>query len=137
MLDNSEQFVNANICDGETYELGGQSFNSAGTYNFTVNNGLCNTIFNLTLSVTPISNTLLTQTICEGESISIGTAVYSTTGFFNNILINENGCDSLVTLDLTVNDNTRPPISPNPFVKAKLSNWETPLIPKREIILKS
>ena len=106
VLDNSEQFINANICDGETFELGGQSFDSAGTYNFTVNNGLCNTIFNLNLSVTPNSNTLLTQTICEGETISVGTAVYSTTGIFDNILINENGCDSLVTLDLTVNENT-------------------------------
>ena len=137
VLDNSEQFINANICDGETFELGGQSFDSAGTYNFTVNNGLCNTIFNLNLSVTPNSNTLLTQTICEGESVSVGTAVYSTTGIFNNILISENGCDSLVTLDLTVNDNTRPPTSPNPFVKASLSNSEIPLIPKRGIILKS
>ena len=79
---------------------------TAGTYIFSVNNGICNTIFNLTLSVTPISNTLLTQTICDGETVSVGTAVYSTTGIFNNILMNENGCDSLVTLDLTVNDNT-------------------------------
>ena len=98
--------VEANICEGESFQLGGQSFETEGTYTVTVDNGLCNTIFNLNLSVTPNSNTALTQTICAGETVSIGNDVYSATGIYNNTLTNVNGCDSLVTLDLTVNDGT-------------------------------
>ncbi|MFV0266361.1 MAG: hypothetical protein ACK5HT_04420, partial [Draconibacterium sp.] len=42
-------------------------------------------------------------TICEGESISIGDWTYSETGIYTQTLSNQFGCDSVVTLHLTVN----------------------------------
>ena len=46
----------------------------------------------------------LEETICQGESFSIGVNDYSTTGEYTEILTASNGCDSIVNLNLTVLD---------------------------------
>ncbi len=45
--------------------------------------------------------------ICTGDSISFGSHTYNTTGHYTDTLTNGNGCDSLVQLNLTVNDYKR------------------------------
>ena len=41
--------------------------------------------------------------ICQGESITIGTSIYSTSGLFVDTMMSASGCDSLVYTNLTVN----------------------------------
>ena len=41
--------------------------------------------------------------ICQGESITVGTNTYSTTGVYTDNFTNILGCDSIVTTNLTVN----------------------------------
>jgi len=43
-----------------------------------------------------------TFTICDGDSVVVGTSVYSTTGIYQNAYTLASGCDSIVTTDLTV-----------------------------------
>jgi len=43
-----------------------------------------------------------TDTICEGGSFTVGNSEYFTTGIYTDSLISSIGCDSIVTLDLTV-----------------------------------
>lgn len=57
-----------------------------------------------TIQIQPEAVTNLQETVCEGESITIGNNTYSETGFFQEILTAENGCDSIVQLELTVVD---------------------------------
>jgi len=40
--------------------------------------------------------------ICEGDSVVVGPSVYRTTGVYTDVLVNRYGCDSVVTLNLTV-----------------------------------
>lgn len=40
--------------------------------------------------------------ICEGESVTVGDSEYSTTGTYTDILVSEDGCDSIVTTELSV-----------------------------------
>jgi hypothetical protein len=49
-----------------------------------------------------------TETICEGQSVTVGSSVYTTTGSYTDVLTSVSGCDSTVNLNLTVNsvDNT-------------------------------
>ena len=44
-----------------------------------------------------------TQDICEGDSVLLGTKYYKLSGVYYDTLQNVNGCDSIVTLILTVN----------------------------------
>ncbi len=49
--------------------------------------------------------TVVLDTICNGENINIGDSLFTETGNYVVNLLNQNGCDSVVTLDLTVNEN--------------------------------
>lgn len=57
-----------------------------------------------TISIQPEAFTDLRETICEGESITIGNNTYTTSGLFQEILTTRNGCDSVVQLELTIVD---------------------------------
>lgn len=58
-----------------------------------------------TTSVTINSNTASTQnlSICQGESVTVGSSTYSAGGTFTDVIANTNGCDSTITTNLTVN----------------------------------
>ncbi len=51
----------------------------------------------------PVDSVSQNHVICQGESITVGTNTYTTTGIFIDNLTNVLGCDSIVTTNLTVN----------------------------------
>jgi hypothetical protein len=75
----------------------------AGTYSYTVTdaNG-CTATTQLTVTEPAVLTTQLTTTVCAGESVTVGTSTYNTTGVYTNVLQSVDGCDSTVVLDLTV-----------------------------------
>ncbi len=50
---------------------------------------------------------VITDTLCQGLSFSLGNNLYSTTGIYTDTLMTTEGCDSIVTLDLTIVPNTQ------------------------------
>jgi NAD-dependent SIR2 family protein deacetylase len=68
-----------------------------------IRQGQCDLVIitNTTLKVIPTKN--LQETICQGQSIRVGTEVFNQTGNFTIKLKNTEGCDSTVILALTVN----------------------------------
>lgn len=95
--------IQAAICEGESYILGNQAYTQPGVYDavLTLPTG-CQSMVQLQLTVYPLAVTLLTEVICEGESVTIGGNTYSASGAYTNILTAANGCDSIVNLGLTV-----------------------------------
>src|SRR5690606_35615272 len=92
------------ICEGESVSLGGNVYNSSGNYSETLTTASgCDSIVNLELTVNPTFVVNLVETICEGESVSLGGNVYNTTGNYSETLTTTTGCDSIVSLNLTVN----------------------------------
>lgn len=93
----------ATICEGETFEYNGESFTDAGTYTFTLQdvNG-CDSIVTLTLNVLPASESAIAATICNGETYPFFGLELGDSGVYEAILTAENGCDSLITLTLSV-----------------------------------
>jgi hypothetical protein len=73
------------------------------TYTFTPTAGQCANSSTLTIIVFPTKNSRISETICEGDSIVIGTQAFYTSGTFPVVLQSSQGCDSTVTLNLTVN----------------------------------
>ncbi len=92
------------ICQGDTYELNGTSYDAPGTYQQTVEASTgCDSILNISIIVNPTYAINLSEVICEGNSYSVGDSTYFTTGEYTNILPTVNGCDSTVHLSLLVN----------------------------------
>lgn len=92
------------LCEGESIQIGNSVYNETGIYvDNLLNKYGCDSIVALNLIVNPVHETLLEKIICEGESVSIGTSVYNSSGSYTNILTNQFGCDSTVYLNLTVN----------------------------------
>lgn len=95
--------LEATICEGESFEYNGEELAQAGVYEFVLmgENG-CDSIVTVTLDVLPVSNTALEATICEGEIYDFNGEVLTENGTYTQVTMAENGCDSTVTLQLTV-----------------------------------
>ncbi len=95
--------LDAEICQGETFVFGNQTLTTSGMYEetFTSNFGCDSTVI-LELTVKPTYNLTLNEEICEGEFFVFGTQNYISTGTFEETFISSQGCDSTVTLNLTV-----------------------------------
>ena len=96
--------LTAAICEGSVYSENGFNVNEAGTYTQTLQtiNG-CDSIVTLTLSVNPVESTTLSAAICEGSVYTENGFNASEAGTYTQNLQSVNGCDSIVTLNLTVN----------------------------------
>ncbi|MCW5907675.1 MAG: SprB repeat-containing protein [Chitinophagales bacterium] len=99
------QTVNAAICQGETYTRpSGIVVSTAGTYvdNLTTVNG-CDSIITTNLTVHPTYAYSVTQTICPSNVYQLpGGNTVNTTGVYVDTLNTINGCDSIITTNLTV-----------------------------------
>ena len=96
--------IDAEICEGTTYSENGFKQSEAGTYTQTLqtSNG-CDSIVTLNLSMKPNSTTTFTATVCEGTVYTENGFNASETGIYTRTMESANGCDSTITLDLTVN----------------------------------
>ncbi|MDD5961980.1 MAG: hypothetical protein PUC16_06885, partial [Bacteroidales bacterium] len=100
----SNNDITAAICQGSAYTENGFNVSEAGVYtqNLQTING-CDSIVTLTLTVNPVATTNLNAAICQGETYAENGFNVSQTGVYTQNLQTINGCDSVVTLTLTVN----------------------------------
>ena len=99
-----DETINAAICEGTTYTENGFNVSAAGTYTQTLQTiNSCDSIVTLNLSVNPVANTNLTDTICSGSTYTDNGFNESEAGTHILNLQTYLGCDSIVTLNLAVN----------------------------------
>ena len=103
ILPNTSSSVNASICNGTSYTVGGQSFSTAGLHQAVVSglNG-CDSTITLNLTVTPTIQTNLIDSICQGSTLTFGNQTLSIAGNYVQTLQTATGCDSIVNLTLSV-----------------------------------
>ncbi len=94
---------NINICEGKTYTIGQNTYSATGTYKDTlVSIGGCDSIVTTNLSVKQVYQKTQSANICPGDSIVFGNKIIKTQGTFINQYQSIYGCDSTVTLNVTV-----------------------------------
>ncbi|HOY41966.1 MAG TPA: gliding motility-associated C-terminal domain-containing protein, partial [Chitinophagales bacterium] len=92
------------ICEGASVTIGNSVFTTTGNFSVVLNSSVgCDSTVNLNLTVNPVKATLLRDTICEGDSIQVGSQTFYTAGTFVVPLLTSQECDSIVTLELFVN----------------------------------
>ena len=97
--------ITAEICQGETYDFFGQPLDTAGTYTHTLQtvHG-CDSVITLLLAVNPVFNIPITAEICQGETYDFFGQPLDTTDIYTHTLQTVHGCDSIISLTLTVNN---------------------------------
>ncbi len=94
-------FLNETLCANDCIEVAGETVCEPGLYEFLIPlpNG-CDSLIYLDLIVLPEIVSFVDINLCIGETFSIGTSSFSSTGIFVETIQNQDGCDSTVTLDL-------------------------------------
>jgi uncharacterized protein YecT (DUF1311 family) len=91
------------ICQGQNYNFGSQTLNTAGSYSEVfINSDGCDSLVNLSLTISPIYSLNQSITLCDGESVQIGNSTYTQSGNYQTILTSQAGCDSTIYTQLTI-----------------------------------
>ena len=95
--------ITASICAGSSYNFNGSQITSAGTYIDTLTgSNTCDSIVTLTLTIKSVANSSVSASICSGGSYNFNGTQLTAAGTYRDTLTGVNGCDSIVTLTLTV-----------------------------------
>jgi hypothetical protein len=102
--------LNEVICSPNSFAVGGQSFNASGIYTVTLTNQEgCDSVVTLNLTVNQPSGSSLSVALCPGGSFAVGGQSFNTSGTYTVTLVNALGCDSILTLTVTVASGTVTP----------------------------
>jgi len=95
---------NHSICNGDTYHWQGNDYAAANTYtaNYISING-CDSVYTLNLTVNPVYAFIENHSICNGDTYHWQGNDYTTANTYTANYTSINGCDSIYTLNLTVN----------------------------------
>ncbi len=98
------------ICPGSSYVINGHTYMLPDTYKDTLKtkNG-CDSIITTILTYKPALISTNNKTICSGTAYTFNKHVYNKTGLYKDTLKSNEGCDSIITTNLTVN----PPVTSN------------------------
>ena len=95
---------NHSICVGSSYLFNGNHLTAAGTYKDTlVSSTGCDSIITLNLSIHSILTSSYNQSICASSSYLFNGNNLTVAGAYKDTLTSISGCDSIITLNLTVN----------------------------------
>ena len=97
--------INDTTCANQPYSFNGQLLTASGVYVDTLPNRFgCDSIITLDFTVNPTSATALVDTVCsDALPYNFVSQLLTVSGVYVDTLPNRFGCDSIITLDLTVN----------------------------------
>ena len=103
-VNGSLTYVNEqSICTGESYSIGSSNYSTPGMYfNILQDQNGCDSNVSTVLTVVPNSFDYQNITICEGETWAVGFNNYSQNGIYYDTLSTNNGCDSIITTNLSI-----------------------------------
>ena len=97
----------AAICEGDSYIFGTQNLTTTGIYQetFTSMEG-CDSLVTLQLTVHPLHTPPVIVSTCTSYYWPQTGQTYTTSGTYSDTLTGSYGCDSILTLNLTINQHT-------------------------------
>lgn len=102
-LPSYDTLITAAICQSERYQLYGFDENTTGQYTqHLMTEAGCDSIIRLDLTVYPEYDTTIVARICRGERYTLNGFDTDKAGFYQLALQTIHGCDSIVSLSLTV-----------------------------------
>ncbi|TVQ77784.1 MAG: gliding motility-associated C-terminal domain-containing protein [Flavobacteriales bacterium] len=105
---NSDSIVQMEVsCDSYFWPVNNQTFDSSGVYTevFTKSNG-CDSTHILILTINPSYSVSQSVVACDSFVWPANNQVYTLSGTYTDTLTTLSGCDSIVTLNLTINQSS-------------------------------
>ena len=95
------------ICSGTTYSIGDSTYSVSGLYtNTLVAFTGCDSVVTTNLTIEEAVTSFQEIYLCYNETYTIGESIYTETGIYEDSLVTDEGCDSIVTTDLFIeNEN--------------------------------
>ncbi len=89
-------------CSGDVYAVGKNKYTKDGVYKDTINQGVCDSVVLSKLTFSKKGITTIDTTIFVGKSFVFNKKNYNTAGLYQDALKTSLGCDSIVSLNLKV-----------------------------------
>ena len=102
---NTASTTNISVCSNQLpFTWNGNIYTAAGSYNDTIANAAgCDSILTLNLTLKPNTASTTNIAICSNQlSFTWNGNIYNATGIFKDTILNAAGCDSILTLNLTL-----------------------------------
>ena len=95
------------VCAPYTWAQTGITYPTSGIYSDTIPNAVgCDSVIVLNLTVGAPTTSTQVETVCNSYEWPVNSQLYTATGLYTATITNASGCDSTITLDLTVNNET-------------------------------
>ncbi|NND08611.1 MAG: T9SS type A sorting domain-containing protein [Saprospiraceae bacterium] len=101
----NEVIIVDSICAGDTLFVNDSAYFETGFYTDSVvvnDPATCDSVFVVTLTILPVYDTTLLDTICESDQVMFGGQIITESGSYTDTLQSQDGCDSVVHLNLIV-----------------------------------
>ena len=106
IVSGSSTLQNATSCGPYTWALDGNTYTTSGSYTTTVTSSLgCDSTVTLNLTVSAGSSSTTSMTACDSYFWPANGTTYTTSGTYFAVIPNAAGCDSSMTLNLTINNS--------------------------------
>ncbi len=119
---NNTASTTASSCSPYFWSQSGTTYSSSGTYTHTVPlSPGCDSTYTLNLTITPPTQSFVTVSKCTTYVWPQNGQSYSVSGSYNDTVVTAGGCDSIVTLNLTIN-----PVQPTTTTQVKCVSYLWP-----------
>ncbi len=112
VLNDNSSSISISTCSSYTVPSGSETYATSGIYTDTLTNYLgCDSVITINLNIANSSSSLLNIIECDSYISPSGDETYFTSGIYQDTLTNSNGCDSLITINLSILQNSIAEIS--------------------------
>ncbi len=105
--------IDVTVCDSYDSPSGMYTWTTSGMYYDTIPNAIgCDSLLTINLTVNYATSDSMALTECDSYDSPSGNYTWTTSGMYYDTIPNAAGCDSLLTIDLTILNSTTSTISP-------------------------
>ena len=110
--DTFRNIVQQNLCAGNTYTHGGQTYSLQGTYLQRLHTVYgCDSIIEIHINVSDTLRDTVEYALCAGQTIGLNGQTCAYRGWYRQKFRTANGCDSVVHIHISVSDTLRDTLS--------------------------
>jgi hypothetical protein len=107
LISSTSSAISVTTCDSYTVPSGDETYNTSGTYQDTIPNyNGCDSILTINLTILNSSTATISPVVCDEYNSPSGNYNWTVSGTYMDTIPNAIGCDSVITINLTVNQPT-------------------------------
>lgn len=100
---NTTATLNVSACNTYTVPSGDETYTTSGTYMDTIPNAAnCDSVLTINLTIHTNQTATISPIACNTYTVPSGDETYTTSGTFMDTIPTVNGCDSILTINLTI-----------------------------------